>query len=100
MLSSGHRKADIMALDISPNYMKKTPAAYYCAMARSSKGNRSGKNNLMQFIEFHKFDKEPKWCQYRVLTDYLERVMYSFPEIADNNNRNSSTQEHCEQMGI
>ena len=74
MLASGHRKADLMALDVSPNFMKKTKHTFYCAMSKWSKGNKEGKNNFMQFIKFHKFDAQPKICPYRVLQDYIARV--------------------------
>ena len=74
MLASGRRKADLMALDVSPNFMKKTKDTFYCAMSKWSKGNKEGKNNFMQFIKFHKFDAQPKICPYRVLQDYIARV--------------------------
>ena len=74
MLASGQRKADIMALDISPKFMKKTKDAYYCSMSKPSKGNTSGHNNFMQFIEFHRFDSQPKLCLYRMLQDYIALV--------------------------
>ena len=54
--------------------MKKTSEIFYCAMSKWSKGNLEGKNNFMQFIEFHRFDAQPKICPYRVLQDYIYRV--------------------------
>ena len=74
MLASGRCKCDIMALDISPRFMKKTADASYYTMAKPSKGNKSGRNNFMQFIEFHKFDSQPKICPYRMLNDYISTV--------------------------
>ena len=74
MLASGWRKADIMVLDISPKFMKKTKEAYCCSMSKPSKGNTSGRNNFMQFIEFHRYDSQPKLCPYRMLQDYIALV--------------------------
>ena len=74
MISLGRRNADLLALDVSQQFMKKTKDAFYCAMSKWLKGNREGKNNFMQFIEFHRFDAQPKICPYRVLQDYITRV--------------------------
>ena len=42
MISSGRRKANLLALDVSDKFMKKTEDTFYCAMAKWSKGNREG----------------------------------------------------------
>ena len=42
MLASGRQKCDIMALDVSPQHMKKTVDAFYCSMNALAKGNQSG----------------------------------------------------------
>ena len=36
----------------------------------------------MQFIEFHRFDAEPKVCPYRMLEDYIKRVRNTVGENA------------------
>ena len=83
MLASRRHKADIMALDVSPAFMKKTSDTYYCAMSKVSKGNSSCRNNFMQFIKFHKFDKQPKVCPYKTLQDYISRVRSSVDKSQD-----------------
>ena len=80
MLASNRCKCDIMALDISPRFMKKTADTYYCTMAKPCKGNKSECNNFMQFIEFHKFDSQPKICPYRMLEDYISLMRNTMGE--------------------
>ena len=96
MISLGRRNADLLALDVSQQFMKKTKDAFYCAMSKWSKGNREGKNNFMQFIEFHRFDAQPKICPYRVLQDYITRVCAPLTARAGCKNQCDHDMQHQE----
>ena len=71
MLASGRRKADLMGLDVQPQFMKRTDNCFYFTLNKLSKSNLNNKNDFMQFLEFHRFHPEPQICPYTTIVDYL-----------------------------
>ena len=76
MLASGRRKADLMALDVRPQFMQKTDNVFFFTMNKLSKGNSpfTPQNNFMQYIEFHKFKAAPQICPYTMIEDYFQMI--------------------------
>ena len=81
LLSSGHRKSDLMKMDTRPQFMLRTEEAYYFALNAPSKGYRNEAHAFMQYVEVRKYSDNEKICPYMTLDDYF-KYLHSYPTIS------------------